>query len=266
MPPLANSVRAYPADELIQTMAQVYEGAVAIVFSPPEDWNDLTEYVGESLRIQSREIASGQRINHHYAKVHPLFEGLPTRDLMRQPYQNILSLHAFEGESDEEMTGIHSAWRAEPGGPLNHWWGTNITVKRLGAGRVVFTHFRVLQHLGKDPVADRLFVNMLQHFSRRSIPATEVVAADQKAVEWVRRERNTELRKWMVLGTFPNWNGRSGHDTAYPPESSIDFAGTYPGWYRAVQWKSWNSRSSKRHLLDFTAALSSVVTGVRKSA
>lgn len=254
IPPLTNSIRAYPANDLFQILAQVNEGAVAIVFSPPEDWNDITEYVGSSLKIASQRIDQGQRINHHYAKLHPVFDGLPSRDLMRQPYQNLLSMWAFENDSDEEMTGVHSVYR-EANGPLRHWWGNNITVKRLGAGRVVFTHLRVLEHLGTDPVADRFFVNLLQHFSRRSIPSTELIGADQRAVGWMAHERNTGCRKWMVLGTFPNWNGRSGHDTVFPPETTIDFDATYPGWYRALRWKNWNTRDLNRHTLDFTAAL-----------
>ncbi len=259
VPPLANTIRAYPANDLIQVLAQVNEGAVAIIFSPPEDWNDLTEYVGAGLKISSCRIDKGRRVNHHYAKLHPVFDGLPSRDLMGQPYHNILSLQAFESESDEEMSGVHSVWRdndsASGSNGLRHWWGNNITVKRLGAGRVVFTHLRILEHLGADPVADRVFVNLLQHFVRRSIPATEVVAADQKAVEWLLRERANGVRKWMVIGSFPNWGGEVGHDTAYPPEANIDFDATYPGWYRALRWKAWNSRLANRHTLDFTEAL-----------
>ncbi len=166
VPPLASTIRAYPANDLLQVLAQVYEGAVAIVFSPPDDWNDLTEYAGSGLKIASCPIVGGRRLNHHYAKMHPVFEGLPSRGIMGQPYQNVLSLRAFESDSDEEMSGVHSVWRegGADGDPIRHWWGSNITVKRLGAGRVVFTHLRILEHLGNDPVADRLFVNLLQHF------------------------------------------------------------------------------------------------------
>jgi hypothetical protein len=255
VPRVANTIRAYPANDLLQILAQVSEGAVAIVFGPPEDWNELAEMVDNNLRIQSRCITGRGVVARHYAKLHPVFDGLPSRDLMQQPYQNVLPLHAFESETDEEMSGVHCAFPAEGESPGAHWWGANIIVKRLGAGRVVFTHLRILENLGNDPVADRLFVNLLNHFSRRSVPSTETAGADQKTVEWMNQERNNTLRKWMVLGTFPNWNGLSGHHMAYPPEKEIDFEATYPGWYRAIHWKPWWTRDVQRHTLDFHGAL-----------
>jgi len=250
LPPLANSIRAYPASDLMQLFAQVAEGAVALVFQPPEDWNDLAETIDSGLAIKSRAIAGRGVTTHHYAKLHPVFDGLPSRDLMQQAYQDILPSRAFEAESDEEMCGVHCCF---PGG--EHWWGANFIVRRLGAGRIVFTHFRILEHLGEDPVANRLFQNLLLHFSRRSVPATETVAADQKNIEWLNQERNNALRKWMVLGSFPNWNGRSGHDAILPPEKGVDFEATYPGWYRAIRWKPWWTRDNSRHRIDFHAAL-----------
>lgn len=255
VPRIANTIRAYPANDLLQILAQVYEGAVAIVFGPPDDWNELAEMVDGNLRFQSRSISGRGVVARHYAKLHPVFDGLPSRDLMQQPYQNVLPLNAFESEGDEEMSGVHCAFPSDGATPGSHWWGANIIVRRLGGGRVVFTHLRILENLGNDPVADRLFVNLLNHFSRRSVPSTETAAADQKTVEWMNQERNNTLRKWMVLGTFPNWNGLSGHNTAYPPEKEIDFEATYPGWYRAIHWKPWWTRDTQRHTLDFHAAL-----------
>ncbi len=255
VPKLANTIRAYPANDLLQVLAQVYEGAVAIVFGPPEDWNELAEMVDGNLRIQSRCITQRGTVARHYAKLHPVFDGLPSRDLMQQPYQNVLPLHAFESESDEEMSGVHCAFPADGNEAVSHWWGANVIVRRLGGGRVVFTHLRILENLGSDPVADRLFVNLVNHFSRRSVPSTETAAADQKTVEWINQERNNTLRKWMVLGSFPNWNGLSGHNMAHPPEKEIDFEATYPGWYRAIHWKPWWTRDVQRHTLDFHAAL-----------
>ncbi|MBX3177790.1 MAG: hypothetical protein KF886_10540 [Candidatus Hydrogenedentes bacterium] len=250
IPPLANTIRAYPANDLMQVLAQVAEGAVAIVFQPPADWNDLAASADPALRVESRSLAEPGLVAHHYAKLHPILEGLPSRDLMRQPYQNVLPLRAFVSPGDEEISGVHC--RYADGG---EWWGANLVVRRLGAGRVVFTHLRILEHLGQDPVADRFFANLLQHFSRRSVPASETVEFDQKSAEWLNQERNNTLRKWMLIGSFPNWDGRSGHDTAHPPESSVDFDGVYPGWYRAVQWKPWWSRESEQHRIDFDAAL-----------
>lgn len=249
VPPLANTIRAYPAADLLQILAQVAEGAVAIVFQPPDDWNELAEMLDGALAIKSRPVTGQATLAHHYAKLHPIFEGLPSRDLMRQPYQNVLPLESFAG-ADEDISGVHCRYA---GG--EHWWGANVVVRRLGAGRVVFTHLRLLEHLGADPVADRIFLNLLNHFARRSVPPTESVGADQKVMEWLNQERNNAVRKWMLLGSFPNWNGRSGHDAVLPPEKELDLDATYPGWYRAIRWKPWWTRDTQAHRIDFHAAL-----------
>ena len=43
IPPLANTIRAYPDNDLMQILAQVRGGAIAIFFGPPDDWNELAE-------------------------------------------------------------------------------------------------------------------------------------------------------------------------------------------------------------------------------
>jgi hypothetical protein len=138
------------------------------------------------------------------------------------------------------------------------WWGTDILVRRHGSGRVVFTHLRVLENLGADPVADRLFVNLLTHFSRRSVQPEAPLPPNQKAVEWLRNERTQRVRRWMVVGEFPNWENGKGHDTAYPPEEGLDFKASYPGWYKIVSWKPWHSRADDQYKVDLQAAFSPI--------
>jgi hypothetical protein len=61
----------------------------------------------------------------------------------------------------------------------------------------------------------------------------------------------------MVIGMFPNW-GDAGHDTAYPPETTIDFHATYPGWYKAITWARWHSRADDGHLVNLQDAFTPV--------
>jgi hypothetical protein len=197
---------------------------------------------------------------YHYVKLHPVFDGLPARGLMRQPYRNTVPARTFIEPSDEDICGTFDATPIATGHYLmgeTTWWGSDILVRRYGSGRVVFTHLRVLEHLGKDPVADRLFVNLLKHFSRRSVPPDRLMPLDQKAVEWLRRERTENVRRWMVIGPFPNWADK-GHDTVFPPEEEVRFDATYPGWYTAVSWKAWFSRAEDGHLVDLQEAFTPV--------
>ena len=260
VPPLANTIRGYPDNELAQVLAQVKDGSVAILFGPPNDWNDMAERIDPGISATSRDAVGAFLGVYHYVKLHPVFDGLPARCLMRQPYRNVVPAKTFAETSDEDICGAFDTTPIASGHYMmgeTSWWGSDILVRRHGNGILVLTHLRVLENLGRDPVADRLFVNLLKHFSRRSVPSERLVPLDQKMVEWLRRERNEDIRRWMVVGPFPNW-GNAGHDTAYPPESEISFEATYPGWYNAVGWKTWYSRAAHGHLVDLQEAFTPV--------
>ncbi len=260
IPPLANTIRAYPDNDLAQVLAQVKGGAVAIFFAPPDDWNDLADRVDPGLRATNKDAVGAFLGMYHYVKLHPVFEGLPTRCLMRQPYRNVVAPKTFIESGDEDMAGTFDTTPIAAGNYMmgeTQWWGSDILVRRYGSGRIVFTHLRILENLGKDPVADRLFVNLLKHFARRSVPAAGIVPLDQKAVEWVRRERNEATRRWMVIGPFPNW-GNKGHAAAYPPEQTLDFDAVYPGWYNPVTWKPWHAKREDDYIVDFQEAFTPV--------
>ncbi|NIA15415.1 MAG: hypothetical protein GWP08_15215 [Nitrospiraceae bacterium] len=260
VPPLGNSVRVYPDNDLAQVLAQVNGGAVAIVFGPPDDWNDLAERIDESIRATSKDAVGAFLGMYHYVKLHPVFDGLPARGLMGHPYRNTAPAKTFTETSDEDICGTFDTTPIAAGNYMideTTWWGSDVLVCRYGSGRIVFTHLRVLQNLGHDPVADRIFVNLLRHFSRRSVPPERIMPLDQKAVEWMRHQRKEHVRRWMVIGPFPNWGGE-GHATAYPPEETIQFDATYPGWYAAIGWKPWHTRAEDDHLLDFQQAFTPI--------
>ena len=260
VPPLANTIRAYPDNELMQVLAQVRAGAVAIFFGPPDDWNDLAEQMDANLRATPKDAVGGALPVCHYAKLHPVFDRLPARGVMRQPYRNVVPAKTFLELGDEDIAGAFDTRPLAAGDYHSEetaWWGNDILVRRHGSGRVVFTHLRVLEHLGRDVVADRLFVNLVNHFARRSVPGGSVLALDQNPVEWMRAERSTRLRRWMVVGEIPNWD-HQGHDAAYPPERELDFTGTYPGWYRAIHWRAWYARAETDYEVDLQEAFTPV--------
>ena len=233
---------------------------MAVFFSPPEDWNDLVDETNGLPRATAKSAVGGFLPCVHYAKLHPLFDGLPARRLMRQAFRNVVAPKTFTEPSDEDICGTFDTAPIAEGHYMlgeTAWWGNDVLVRRYGSGRLVFTHLRILEHLGEDVVADRMFVNLLDHFSRRSVPAEELLPADVAIREWLAKERNEGVRRWMVIGEFPNPSGE-GHEKAYPPEESQDFSATYPGWYKAISWKPWYSAAERDHLLDFQDAFAPV--------
>ena len=260
VPPLANTIRAYPAEELCGVLGAVREGAVALIFGPPDDWNDLADHIDGNASATSKDAVGAFLGAYHYAKLHPVFERLPARCLMRQPYRNVVPAKTFVEPTDEDICGSLDTAPIAAGHYMTDasaWWGNDILVRRLGAGRLVFTHLRILEHLGADPVADRLLVNMVRHFVRRSVPSSQPAQLQRQARDWLLRERATGVRRWKVLGMFPNW-GDAGHNHAYPPECEIDFGAVFPGWYKPIEWRDWYTLAGEDHVVDLQAALTPV--------
>ncbi|GMV99595.1 MAG: hypothetical protein AMXMBFR84_07340 [Candidatus Hydrogenedentota bacterium] len=246
VPPIANSIRAYPEEELARVLAETYGGAVTLFFGVPDDWNDLAEHIDTGITATSRWAAGVTPGIVHYAKLHPITEGLPNRTFMRQPYANVVPLRTFEEAGDEDICGSFDGSRValEAG---SHW-GTHILVRRFGTGRLVFTHLRILEHLVKDPVAGKLFVNMLQHFARRSVPSLEETTLPGTGIEWLRREA-TKVRVWSVAGPFVH-----GHETVLGPEDRIDLHAAYDGPLGRVTWARWYAAEHESFRLDLRRA------------
>ncbi len=252
VPPLANTVRAYPENELINLLNEARAGAVALVFSPPADWNDLASRIEDTIKATSVYAPHA----YHYTRLHPVFDGLPSRCLMFQPYRNVVSRTAFEETSDERIAGAIALPReSDPA-----WFGEDILVRRFGSGRIVFTHARILEHLGTDPVADRMYVNLLRHFGRRSVPGEITQPIQQTVLDWLRRERSERARLWCVIGPFPNW-ANTGHEMAFPPEKQLDLAAVHAGWRGPVQWTRYYAIGDLRYEINLDDALPLPMTG-----
>jgi hypothetical protein len=248
LPPHGDSIFTAPDNELMQSLAQVKGGAVLLVCSPPSDWNDLADRVEGLPRIDYHPLAGGGRLLHAFSRLHPVWEGLPARGFLRQPYRDVASVGGLLDETDEAIAG----WYA-PGS--EHPTGNSIVSMRYGQGRIVFVCFRLLEGLGVDPLADRTFLNLVQHFARRAVPPRQPLPLEQRAVEWLRLQRKERLRRWAILGEFPNPNGQ-GYHTAYPPEQEVALDASYPGWRSLVRWRTWHTQANDLHTLDLAKAFS----------
>ena len=51
-------------------------------------------------------------------------------------------------------------------GPGKSWWGTDLAVVPKGKGQVVVSQLRIVENLGKDPVADKLLQNLIRFSSQ----------------------------------------------------------------------------------------------------
>ena len=101
VPPLANTISAYPENELAQILGQVKEGAVAIFFEPPDDWNDLAQLIDPEISATSRPIAGSMGPAFHVAKLHPVFDGLPAGGPIGWPYRDLLPRKTFAEHGED---------------------------------------------------------------------------------------------------------------------------------------------------------------------
>lgn len=244
LPPLGNSVFAYPDNELMQSLAQVKGGAVLLVFSPPSDWNELADRVEGLPRIHKEMLAGAGRLHHPFSRQHPVWEALPARGFLRQPYRETVPAFGLLGESEESIAGWYATSHDADPRPRH-----TILDTRYGQGRIVFVCYNILGRVAEDPLAHRAFLNLTRHFGRRSVPPRQPLPVDQRIVEWLRAQRRDRVRKWMVIGEFPNPN-MEGFAQAYPPEQQVDLDAAYPGWRRVARWEPWFSAQEDGYTLE----------------
>jgi len=244
VPPLARSIRVYPDNAFGQVLGRVREGAVAIIFEPPQDWAELSATLSTPIEAKVLSLLQDRgRGGAVLGRLHPIFEGLPTGGPIGRPYRGVLTQRFVAGESEDDIAPV----MAQDAGS-----GAALSVRRFGNGRIIFTTLRLLERIGHDPVADRLFINLLRYSERRALPYAGLARSEMKAFEWLRKERGN-VRAWRVMGPFPNPDG-TGHAAVYPPESAYEAAATYAGLFRALTWTSWHQGEEDIDSLDLAEA------------
>lgn len=257
IPPISNTIRAYPDNELAQILGQVQAGSVALFFEPPSDWNEFAELIDPVLLATQRPANQACPPTYHYAKVHPVFDELPSRCLMGATYNDVIPTTTFVEGSDEDICGSVSHSDSHDGS----LWGNNILVKRYGSGRIVFISLPIMENLGENPIADHLFLNLLKHFVRRSVPSAEgTLSVHQSSVEWIRHQRQDFTHLWAVIGMFP-YSPWASEVPVYPPQDVVDLNATYPGWYEAITWKSVHATAKRDYRIDIDAELGPQFSG-----
>jgi len=106
----------------------------------------------------------------HIVKKHPIFDGLPVNGSMAAIYGNVWApntLLDFPGEAIAGSIGYdwfpdYDLSKRHYYGTGDTWWGADLGIAKLGKGRCVASQLRIVDYLGKDPVADRLLFNMIR--------------------------------------------------------------------------------------------------------
>jgi arylsulfatase A-like enzyme len=141
--------------------AHVEAGGTAVWLMPPADDSRLVRE-GILPLAPGRVQATGMWIPaNHYARRHPVFDGLPSGGFMGQVYANAAPRFTMTNLPGRAIAGCVS-WGHEKDytGPTEAWHGADVAMVPCGKGRMIFSTLDLLPHLGADPVADRLLLNL----------------------------------------------------------------------------------------------------------
>ncbi len=115
----------------------------------------------------------------HMVHDHPIFEGLPTKGMMRNVYENIwpkMTLRDLKGKESSKIETLVGTvafdWFSKEhkmnySGPGASWWGSDMAIIPSGKGRYLISQLRLVENLGKDPVADKILFNMINFLTRK---------------------------------------------------------------------------------------------------
>ncbi|MCG2685531.1 MAG: hypothetical protein L6306_18170, partial [Planctomycetales bacterium] len=167
---VGNRPAAGEAEAFRELARHIARGSHAVFLSPKVFHQDDT-HPGGVNRTRWLPLANkGRRIDlpawlYHkddWAKNHPIFEGLPAGCILDHAfYQDVIGNSGWSGQDvpAEVVAGSINTSCGYDSGLL-------VAVYELGAGRFTLNTLRIREHLGSDPVAERLLRNMLRYAAR----------------------------------------------------------------------------------------------------
>ncbi len=167
--------------KLLQVLDHVNNGGTAIYLNPVtirgNNVKEKSRFLPFELSVRN---ATGHWISvSHVVKPHPIFEGLPSGQLMGQEYQNVCAVRTITNLNETAMPvtgslswniGIPETWNYM--GPTEAWWGNDLAVVPYGKGKVIISMLRLTENVGKDPVADKILYNMIKWAGDESVTAS----------------------------------------------------------------------------------------------
>jgi hypothetical protein len=173
-----------PDSTTIVTIARQMECGSVVIFLSPSTFrseNNTTRWLPLAKKgvIESMDHVAGYYRADRWAKSHPIFNGMPAGGMMDYRYfRNIISQDALSQEYsivandgysyDERYSELNYPAETVCGATRicnNYCSGIHLGVWDFGHGRFFVNTLHIIENLGKDPAADRLFCNMINFAS-----------------------------------------------------------------------------------------------------
>lgn len=164
-------------DRAQELLAFMQKGGTALYIEGPQD---KIEEKGHGYPFQAKvHPAVGLwTCIPHLVQEHPIFKGLPSATMMRDIYENVWAMRTLRNlkfESGQAPKSVVASlgfdWfsrdhKMHYSGPGEAWWGADIAEVSFGKGRCLVSQLRIVDNLGKDPVADKILFNMIRYVSK----------------------------------------------------------------------------------------------------
>ncbi|MBL6829744.1 MAG: hypothetical protein ISQ74_07655, partial [Puniceicoccaceae bacterium] len=159
-----------PAEHESACMLEEYEASNA----PEMESNQLLQSGIFPFKLVARPSFSFWESSMHIAKQHPIFDGLPSKCMMDEPYHEVAPAESFYELEAEEAPAQTITWfrpedietkarkRTYLGGE-DLWHGTDIAIKGHGEGNVILSTLILRRKVAQDPVAQLLLSNLLRY-------------------------------------------------------------------------------------------------------
>lgn len=159
-------------DKVTEVMDMVFWKGHTLIFLDTR----LAHHFRMPYYFKERFAGGGFANIFHFVKRHPVFKGLPSNCLMGEEFCNIIPATAHI-ITDKEPQWLSDAEPFPDNGGIvapeclagcfhagyhKTWWASDLTHKRYGKGNILFSQFRLIENIGKDPLADRLLSNIIK--------------------------------------------------------------------------------------------------------
>ena len=247
--PLAESFYDYPLGALRCLVELAHRGATLIMFELPMDTGEVSQKFGVFPGPLKVDFPEGFKLQ--WIRAHAITAGLPSNLVLDQRYADVLPARYLEMPADEIVGGM----MLDSFGDYHRRWLQSLVVNRAGQGHIIICQYRLLENLGKNPLADRLLTNLLGYAQSIGNKPDAPVGREREAVfnrevSEKRSQVRDEIQRWAVIGPFDN-HGRDRLDREYPPEREFRIDKPYLGKSGQAAWKPatvWRAASYRVNL------------------
>lgn len=121
------------------------------------------------------DTRGGWAAKSHIITNHPIFDGLPTNQIMHGVYENIHPKNSMAMQQGTYIAGM-IGYDHFPGmdmmvrhfnGTGDVWYAADVLEAPKGKGKLLLSTLQLIEFIGKDPVADKVLFNMIDYAAKQ---------------------------------------------------------------------------------------------------